>query len=336
MTKPFDGSWWRSAVIYEIYLRSFADGNGDGVGDLAGVRARLPYLADLGVDAIWFTPWYPSPLADGGYDVADYRSDRPGLRHPRRRRGAHRRGPRAGHPHDRRRGARTTSRSAHPWFTEALASRPGLPGPPPLLVPSRSWAGRLASRPTTWRVELRRPDLDPGHASGRAAGGVVPAPVHPRAAGPQLGPPRGPRRARRRAALLARPRRRRCADRRRARAARQGPGPARGAGRPAPRSPHPHEDRDELHEIYRRGARSPTPTDRPGAHRRGVAGRSRAVRQVPAPRTSCTPPSTSTYIARPWDAGGSARVDRRDTRLAPRRWAPPPPGCCPTTTSRGR
>ena len=54
-------------------MRSFADGNGDGIGDLAGVRSRLPYLRDLGIDAIWFTPWYPSPMADGGYDVADYR-----------------------------------------------------------------------------------------------------------------------------------------------------------------------------------------------------------------------------------------------------------------------
>ncbi|MDX6504354.1 MAG: alpha-glucosidase [Gaiellaceae bacterium] len=65
--------WWRSAAIYQVYVRSFADGNGDGVGDLAGVRARLPYLHDLGIDAIWFNPWYPSPMADGGYDVADYR-----------------------------------------------------------------------------------------------------------------------------------------------------------------------------------------------------------------------------------------------------------------------
>src|SRR5580765_5279910 len=68
-----DPTWWRSAVIYQVYPRSFADGNGDGTGDLAGLRARLPYLRDLGVDAVWFTPWYPSPMADGGYDVADYR-----------------------------------------------------------------------------------------------------------------------------------------------------------------------------------------------------------------------------------------------------------------------
>jgi alpha-glucosidase len=66
--------WWRTAVIYQIYPRSFADANGDGTGDLAGVRSRLPYLASLGVDALWFTPWYASPLADGGYDVADYRA----------------------------------------------------------------------------------------------------------------------------------------------------------------------------------------------------------------------------------------------------------------------
>jgi alpha-glucosidase len=69
--------WWRTAAIYEVYVRSFADGNGDGVGDLAGVRARLPYLAELGIDAIWFAPWYPSPMADGGYDVADYRAIEP-------------------------------------------------------------------------------------------------------------------------------------------------------------------------------------------------------------------------------------------------------------------
>jgi alpha-glucosidase len=64
--------WWRSAVIYQIYPRSFADANGDGMGDLAGITERLPALLDLGVDAIWLSPFYTSPQRDAGYDVADY------------------------------------------------------------------------------------------------------------------------------------------------------------------------------------------------------------------------------------------------------------------------
>ncbi|HXE09177.1 MAG TPA: alpha-amylase family glycosyl hydrolase [Acidobacteriaceae bacterium] len=67
-----DLSWWKHAVIYQIYPRSFQDTNGDGVGDLNGIRRRLDYLVELGVDAIWISPIYPSPMADFGYDVADY------------------------------------------------------------------------------------------------------------------------------------------------------------------------------------------------------------------------------------------------------------------------
>ncbi|MEY9963509.1 alpha-glucosidase [Streptacidiphilus sp. MAP12-16] len=116
--------WWRTAVIYQVYVRSFADANGDGVGDLAGVRAKLPYLAGLGVDALWFNPWYASPMADAGYDVADYRRIDPAFGELAEAEAliaeAHALGLRIivdivpNHVSDR-----------HAWFQEALASGPG-------------------------------------------------------------------------------------------------------------------------------------------------------------------------------------------------------------------
>ena len=116
--------WWRGAAIYQLYVRSFADGNGDGIGDLVGVRARLPYLAELGIDAIWFNPWYPSPMSDAGYDIADYRDIDPvygTLADATTLIGeAHAYGIRViidvvpNHCSDQ-----------HPWFRAALAARPG-------------------------------------------------------------------------------------------------------------------------------------------------------------------------------------------------------------------
>jgi 1,4-alpha-glucan branching enzyme len=73
MGKHDGAPWWRDAVIYQIYPRSWSDSDGDGIGDLPGITARLPYLRDLGVDAVWLSPFYVSPMNDAGYDVADYR-----------------------------------------------------------------------------------------------------------------------------------------------------------------------------------------------------------------------------------------------------------------------
>lgn len=163
-----DPLWWRTAVVYQVYPRSFADGDGDGVGDLAGVHARLPYLRDLGVDALWFTPWYRSPLADGGYDVADYREI----------------DPRFGTLEEAEQlvadagalGIRSIIdivpnhvSHQHPWFTAALAAGPGSP------ERSRFWfrPGRGADgerMPTDWVsnfggttwTRTRNPDGTPG------------------------------------------------------------------------------------------------------------------------------------------------------------------------------
>ncbi|MCU1561964.1 MAG: alpha-amylase, partial [Arthrobacter sp.] len=74
-----DPNWWRQASVYQIYPRSFSDSNGDGLGDLLGITAKVPYLQELGIDAVWLSPFYPSALADGGYDVDDYRGVDPRL-----------------------------------------------------------------------------------------------------------------------------------------------------------------------------------------------------------------------------------------------------------------
>src|SRR6186713_1490671 len=121
-----DPLWYKDAVVYEVHVRAFQDGNGDGIGDFAGLRSRLDYLQDLGVTALWILPFYPSPLRDDGYDIADYTDVHPELgtladfRHFLRE--AHRRGLKVitelvlNHTSDQ-----------HPWFQRARRAPPGSP-----------------------------------------------------------------------------------------------------------------------------------------------------------------------------------------------------------------
>jgi alpha-glucosidase len=167
--------WWRQAVLYQVYVRSFQDSDGDGVGDLEGIRSRLPYLRELGVEGIWLTPFYPSPGVDHGYDVADYVGVDPQFGSledfDALIRDAHELGLRViadivpNHSSDR-----------HAWFQKALADpasperarfvfRPGRDGGPPNNWPSQfggpAWTRDEASG--EWYLHLfarEQPDLD--------------------------------------------------------------------------------------------------------------------------------------------------------------------------------
>ena len=184
-------AWWRDAVVYQVYPRSFADGDGDGVGDLTGARRRLRHVRDLGADAIWVTPWYPSDGADGGYDVADYRSIDPVLGSLEDAEALVREA--------RDLGLRTIVdvvpnhiATSHPWFREAVAAGPGSsarrrfvfrPGVGPGGdEPPNDWQSAFGGpawtrvtepdgRPGEWYLHLFTPqqaDLDWGDADVRA------------------------------------------------------------------------------------------------------------------------------------------------------------------------
>ncbi len=168
MTLRDEPDWWRSAVVYQVYPRSFADANGDGTGDVAGIIDRLPYLARLGVDAIWVSPWYRSPLADGGYDVADYRDIHPDFGTladaDRFVAAAHDLGLRVlidlvpNHCSDQ-----------HPWFQAALAAAPGSPERARFIfrdgggehgeIPPNNWPAMFGGR--AWE-RTTNPDGTPG------------------------------------------------------------------------------------------------------------------------------------------------------------------------------
>ena len=201
-------TWYEDAVIYELHVRAFADSDGDGIGDFVGLTQNLDYLQDLGVTAIWLLPFYPSPMRDEGYDISDYRGINPAygtLRQFRRFLDeAHKRGLRViteivlNHTSDQ-----------HPWFQRARRAPAGsrYRGLVRLERRPQPVQGRAHHLPRLRAVEL---DLGPGR------GPVLLAPLLLVAARPELRQPRGPARDAAHGRVLARPRRRRVAARRRA------------------------------------------------------------------------------------------------------------------------
>ena len=172
-------AWWRNAVTYQVYVRSFADSDGDGVGDLPGITGRLPYLRDLGVDAVWLTPFYTSPQHDHGYDVADYYDVDPLFGDldaaDRLLATAHDLGLKVivdlvpNH-----------TSSDHEWFQAGAGRRAGQPRARPLPVPRGSRRGRQRAAQQL-AVGLRRPGVDPGRGrpdgSGTSTSSTPPSPT---------------------------------------------------------------------------------------------------------------------------------------------------------------
>ena len=360
-----DAPWWRDAVIYQVYPRSWADADGDGMGDLPGITARLPYLRDLGVDAVWLSPFYVSPMNDAGYDVADYRDI----------------DPRFGSLADADTMVATAhdlglkvlvdlvpnhTSSEHAWFRAALAAGPGSPERERYMFRDGRGAERRGAAEQL-ALGLRRPRLDPRHRGRRHPRPVVPAHLRRHPARPELGAPRGRGRVPRHPAVLVRPGRRRLPGRRRPR-----PGQARGAARLA-RQGRPLRRGRRRRRAHRRGPRRRAAAlhrrrgARPHRHRCGAdVGPGRRARDLPrlAPGARLLRPArphpVRRGLGRPGAPPGPLRAPRRDApgvqlrlprrplgrhgpahrhrglaALQRRRSAPRPPGCCPTTTSCG-
>ena len=329
-----DPAWWRSAVIYQVYVRSFADGNGDGTGDLAGVRSRLPYLRDLGVDAIWFTPVVPLAPRRRRLRRRRLPGDRPGIRHARRGRGTHRRGPGPRHPDDRRHRPQPRFRPAR-LVPGRARGRAGLARAGALLVPTRSRPGwRRAARPAghpssradtpgrgrrtptarrgEWYLHLftaEQPDLNWDHPEVRAEHEAILRFWFDRGRGRRphrLGGPAG-----------------------------QGPDDARGPARAGSRrTPAPRPRRAARHLSIVAGRRRRV-SRRARPRRRGLAPGHRALRALPPPGRAAHRLQLRLH-GPPVGRGEPARIDRCDARRARARSAPRRHGSCRTTTSRGR
>ena len=269
MTQPAE--WWRSAVVYQIYPRSFADSDGDGIGDINGIRSRLPYLAELGVDAIWISPWYPVAAARRRLRRRRLSRHQPRLRHAGRRRRDDRRGPRPRAP------------CAHrPRPQPLLVGAPVVPGRArrrtwiaragPVLVPRRRRrAARIGATERLGRV-VRRVGV-----GTRRRRPVVPPPLRRQPAGLELGAPD----------VLAEfdsilrfwfdrgidGFRIDVADSMSKDDTLPDVRDPRVPGQPANKYPgHPHWDRDEVHDIHRRWRRiADEYADRPGGARTFVA-----------------------------------------------------------------
>ncbi len=313
--------WWRSAVIYQVYVRSFADGDGDGTGDLAGVRARLPYLAELGVDALWFNPWYLSPMKDGGYDVADYRAIDPAFgtlaEAEKLIAEARELGLRTivdivpNHVSDQTRGSRRPSprdpaaRSVNSSTSGADAARTAncrpTPGRPSSPAPqSRSGPGcptatgictcsrrssRTSTGPTRPSVRSTRTSCASGSSAASRASASTRRPCSPRTP--------------------------HCRTSSRAGTPTLSWTATNSTTSTAPGGPWPTTTTESS--WARCGCRTPS-----------------ASRATSAP-TNCTRPSTSPSCPAPGTRRACARRSTRLSRSTPR-WAPRPPGCCATTT----
>ena len=342
-TADADPAWWRHAVIYQVYPRSFADGNGDGIGDLPGITARLPYLRrprrrrDLAVARST-----RSPQADAGYDVADYRDVDPLFGTLADFDALLDRGPRARPQGHRRPRAQPLLRPARVVPGRA-GRRPGQPRARALHLPRRPGRARRAA-PEQLGVRLRRPGVDPHDRRRRHARPVVPAPVRHHAARLRLGAT--PRCATEFAAIL-RFWLDRGVDGFRVDVAHglvkaDGLPDLDAAGdcrHPTARAraqltaPGPMWDQDGVHEIYRdwRAARSTTYDRRPHPVRRGLGADRRAAgplraRRRDAPGVQLRLPRGR--LGRRRAARGHRRRRSRPTTPSARR----PPGCCPTTT----